>query len=111
MAAKAQPVAIIMGSQSDWQTMKAAAETLDALDRLGVPDTLADAEGVLFKGVPCVDYRRASVLQFASASPTAPGATPDAMSAATRSRALSAESQPAMCAPRRTRSISAPTYP
>ena len=29
MAAK--PVAIIMGSQSDWATMKHAAETLDAL--------------------------------------------------------------------------------
>jgi 5-(carboxyamino)imidazole ribonucleotide mutase len=27
----AEPVAIIMGSQSDWQTMKHAAETLDAL--------------------------------------------------------------------------------
>jgi 5-(carboxyamino)imidazole ribonucleotide mutase len=27
-----KPVAIIMGSQSDWQTMKHAAETLDALD-------------------------------------------------------------------------------
>jgi 5-(carboxyamino)imidazole ribonucleotide mutase len=27
----AKPVAIIMGSQSDWQTMKHAAETLDAL--------------------------------------------------------------------------------
>jgi 5-(carboxyamino)imidazole ribonucleotide mutase len=32
MAAK--PVAIIMGSQSDWPTMRHAAETLDAL---GVP--------------------------------------------------------------------------
>jgi 5-(carboxyamino)imidazole ribonucleotide mutase len=31
---EAKPVAIIMGSQSDWQTMKHAAETLDAL---GVP--------------------------------------------------------------------------
>ena len=31
MAVSAAPVAIIMGSQSDWQTMKAAAETLDAL--------------------------------------------------------------------------------
>ena len=30
----AKSVAIIMGSQSDWQTMKHAAETLDAL---GVP--------------------------------------------------------------------------
>ena len=30
MAAK--PVAIIMGSQSDWATMKHAAETLDALE-------------------------------------------------------------------------------
>ena len=29
MAAK--PIAIIMGSQSDWSTMKHAAETLDAL--------------------------------------------------------------------------------
>ena len=29
--ASAKPVAIIMGSQSDWQTMKHAAETLDAL--------------------------------------------------------------------------------
>ena len=28
----AKSVAIIMGSQSDWQTMKHAAETLDALD-------------------------------------------------------------------------------
>jgi 5-(carboxyamino)imidazole ribonucleotide mutase len=27
----AKPVAIIMGSQSDWATMKYAAETLDAL--------------------------------------------------------------------------------
>ncbi len=33
MVAKAAPVAIIMGSQSDWPTMKAAA---DALDMLGV---------------------------------------------------------------------------
>ena len=31
MASEAKPVAIIMGSQSDWQTMKHAAETLDAL--------------------------------------------------------------------------------
>ena len=31
MAEIAHPVAIIMGSQSDWQTMKAAAETLDSL--------------------------------------------------------------------------------
>ncbi len=31
MAGLAAPVALIMGSQSDWQTMKAAAETLDAL--------------------------------------------------------------------------------
>jgi 5-(carboxyamino)imidazole ribonucleotide mutase len=30
-AARAAPVAIIMGSQSDWVTMKHAAETLDAL--------------------------------------------------------------------------------
>jgi len=30
-APEAKPVAIIMGSQSDWQTMKHAAETLDAL--------------------------------------------------------------------------------
>lgn len=30
-ADKTPPVAIIMGSQSDWQTMKNAAETLDAL--------------------------------------------------------------------------------
>jgi 5-(carboxyamino)imidazole ribonucleotide mutase len=29
---EAKPVAIIMGSQSDWQTMKHAAETLDALE-------------------------------------------------------------------------------
>ena len=29
---EAKSVAIIMGSQSDWQTMKHAAETLDALD-------------------------------------------------------------------------------
>ncbi|HEU4659218.1 MAG TPA: 5-(carboxyamino)imidazole ribonucleotide mutase [Pseudolabrys sp.] len=29
--ASAKPVAIIMGSQSDWQTMKHAADTLDAL--------------------------------------------------------------------------------
>ena len=28
---EAKSVAIIMGSQSDWQTMKHAAETLDAL--------------------------------------------------------------------------------
>jgi len=31
VASEAKPVAIIMGSQSDWQTMKHAAETLDAL--------------------------------------------------------------------------------
>ncbi|MBN9028000.1 MAG: AIR carboxylase family protein, partial [Rhizobiales bacterium] len=31
MADKTAPVAIIMGSQSDWQTMRHAAETLDAL--------------------------------------------------------------------------------
>ena len=30
-APEAKPIAIIMGSQSDWQTMKHAAETLDAL--------------------------------------------------------------------------------
>src|SRR6202167_2825524 len=35
-APEAKSVAIIMGSQSDWQTMKHAAETLDAL---GVPHT------------------------------------------------------------------------
>ena len=29
---KTPPVAIIMGSQSDWETMKNAADTLDALD-------------------------------------------------------------------------------
>jgi len=29
---EAKPIAIIMGSQSDWQTMKHAAETLGALD-------------------------------------------------------------------------------
>ena len=34
MASKAPAVGIIMGSQSDWQTMKHAADTLDAL---GVP--------------------------------------------------------------------------
>ncbi len=32
MSAGAPPVAIIMGSQSDWATMRHAAETLDALD-------------------------------------------------------------------------------
>lgn len=42
MAAKAQPVAIIMGSQSDWQTMKAAAETLDALG-IGHDDRIVSA--------------------------------------------------------------------
>ena len=31
MVAKSAPVAIIMGSRSDWPTMKAAAEALDAL--------------------------------------------------------------------------------
>ncbi len=31
MASTSKPVAIIMGSQSDWATMKHAAETLDAL--------------------------------------------------------------------------------
>lgn len=31
MAAKNPPIAIIMGSQSDWKTMRRAAETLDAL--------------------------------------------------------------------------------
>jgi 5-(carboxyamino)imidazole ribonucleotide mutase len=31
MAAQAKPVAIIMGSQSDWETMQHAAEVLDAL--------------------------------------------------------------------------------
>ena len=31
MAMPAPPVGLIMGSQSDWDTMKAAAETLDAL--------------------------------------------------------------------------------
>src|SRR5690606_35108415 len=31
MAAQAKPVAIIMGSQSDWETMRHAAEVLDAL--------------------------------------------------------------------------------
>lgn len=32
MTAETPPVAIIMGSQSDWETMKNAADTLDALD-------------------------------------------------------------------------------
>jgi 5-(carboxyamino)imidazole ribonucleotide mutase len=32
VAGQGSPVAIIMGSQSDWQTMRHAAETLDALD-------------------------------------------------------------------------------
>ena len=31
MAVSAKPVAIIMGSQSDWETMRHAAETLTAL--------------------------------------------------------------------------------
>ena len=31
MTAETPPVAIIMGSQSDWETMKNAADTLDAL--------------------------------------------------------------------------------
>ena len=31
MSAKSAPVAIIMGSQSDWATMRRAAETLDEL--------------------------------------------------------------------------------
>ncbi len=31
MTARTPPVAIIMGSQSDWETMRHAAETLDAL--------------------------------------------------------------------------------
>ncbi|MFN3441804.1 MAG: 5-(carboxyamino)imidazole ribonucleotide mutase, partial [Rhizobium rosettiformans] len=30
MTAECPPVAIIMGSQSDWETMKNAADTLDA---------------------------------------------------------------------------------
>ena len=34
MTARTPPIAIIMGSQSDWETMRHAAETLDAL---GVP--------------------------------------------------------------------------
>ncbi|BCP55090.1 N5-carboxyaminoimidazole ribonucleotide mutase [Kaistia sp. 32K] len=51
MADKTAPVAIIMGSQSDWQTMRHAAETLDALgvahdDRIvsahRTPDRLVD---------------------------------------------------------------------
>lgn len=32
MSTETPPVAIIMGSQSDWETMKNAADTLDALD-------------------------------------------------------------------------------
>lgn len=32
MTTETPPVAIIMGSQSDWETMKNAADTLDALD-------------------------------------------------------------------------------
>jgi len=32
MAAKSPPIGIVMGSQSDWATMKAAADMLDALD-------------------------------------------------------------------------------
>jgi 5-(carboxyamino)imidazole ribonucleotide mutase len=32
LTAETPPVAIIMGSQSDWETMKNAADTLDALD-------------------------------------------------------------------------------
>jgi 5-(carboxyamino)imidazole ribonucleotide mutase len=51
LADKSAPVAIIMGSQSDWQTMRHAAETLDALgiahdDRIvsahRTPDRLVD---------------------------------------------------------------------
>lgn len=51
MADKTAPIAIIMGSQSDWQTMRHAAETLDALgvahdDRIvsahRTPDRLVD---------------------------------------------------------------------
>ena len=34
MAEKAAPVAIVMGSQSDWSVMREAAETLDALNVL-----------------------------------------------------------------------------
>ena len=32
MSSERPPVAIIMGSQSDWETMKNAADTLEALD-------------------------------------------------------------------------------
>ena len=35
------PVAIIMGSQSDWRTMRHAAETLDALESIGYQGWLA----------------------------------------------------------------------
>jgi 5-(carboxyamino)imidazole ribonucleotide mutase len=51
LADKTAPIAIIMGSQSDWQTMRHAAETLDALgvehdDRIvsahRTPDRLVD---------------------------------------------------------------------
>lgn len=42
MAGPKSPVAIIMGSQSDWQTMRHAAETLDALD-IGHEDLIVSA--------------------------------------------------------------------
>ena len=42
MAQAAPPVAIIMGSQSDWSTMKTAAETLDLL-QVGHDDRIVSA--------------------------------------------------------------------
>jgi 5-(carboxyamino)imidazole ribonucleotide mutase len=42
MPAQKPPVAIVMGSQSDWATMKHAADTLDAL-RIGHDDRIVSA--------------------------------------------------------------------
>jgi 5-(carboxyamino)imidazole ribonucleotide mutase len=42
VAGPTTPVAIIMGSQSDWQTMRHAAETLDALE-IGHEDLIVSA--------------------------------------------------------------------
>ena len=64
MVQHAKPVAIIMGSQSDWETMRNAAQTLDALgvgyEALIVsahrtPDRLvAFAKGARERGFKCV---------------------------------------------------------
>jgi 5-(carboxyamino)imidazole ribonucleotide mutase len=64
MAAKTPPIGIVMGSQSDWATMKAAADMLDALgvahdtrivSAHRTPDRMSDyAKGAAKRGVKAI---------------------------------------------------------